>query len=104
MAFAFSYDVPGDPQMYAAVKGAIGPAVPEGLIVQLVVQAEHGLRHVMVWEAREHWERFRTSRVEPAVRQVLASSGISAPSAAPAITPVRLVDVWVPGPVPAARP
>lgn len=96
MSFAFCYDVPGNPQMYAAVKAEIGPAVPAGLITQLVVQVERGLRHIMVWESSEQWERFRTTRVEPAVEKVLASSGISAPPAAPAITTLRLVDVWTP--------
>lgn len=100
MTFAFSYDVPGNPQIYAAVKAEIGPDVPEGLITQLVLRVEHGLRHVMVWDKPANWERFRTSRVEPAVGRVLASAGARAPSAAPEITTLDLVDVWIPAPEP----
>jgi hypothetical protein len=104
MSYAFSYEVPGNPNIYAAVKAEIGPAVPAGLITQIVLQVERGLRHVMVWDSREDWERFRTIRVEPAVEKVLTSAGIPAPRERPAITTLDLVDVWGPGPVPEAQP
>lgn len=104
MSYAFSYDVPGNPKIYAAVKAEIGPAVPAGLITQIVVQVERGLRHTMVWDSRQHWELFRTTRVEPAVEKVLASAGIPAPRETPAITTLDLVDVWASGPVPETQP
>ena len=103
MPYAFSYDVPGSPQMYAAVKAEIGPTAPVGLTAQLVLQVEHGLRHVMIWDSRDDWEEFRAARVEPAVRKVLTSAGIAAPTTAPAITPLQLVDIWIPGPPAWAR-
>ena len=103
MAYAFSYDVPGSPQMYAAVKAAIGPTVPVGLTAQLVLQVESGLRHVMIWNSRDDWEKFRSARVEPAVLKVLSSAGIPAPTEAPAITPLQLVDIWIPGTVPGSQ-
>jgi hypothetical protein len=89
--------------MYTAIKAEIGPDVPDGLIAHLVLSVEQGLRHVMVWDDPANWEHFRTSRVEPAVRRVLASAGVDAPSAAPGITELELVDVWIPahGRVPA---
>jgi hypothetical protein len=100
MSITFSYDVPGNPKIYAAVKSEIGPAAPDGLIAQLVLQVEHGLRHVMVWETSEHWERFQTDRVEPAVDKVLAAAGITALREAPVITTLDLLDVWAPASAP----
>jgi hypothetical protein len=96
MSIAFSYDVPGSPQIYAAVKAEIGPSVPEGLIAQLVLQVEHGLRHIMVWDTPEHWAQFRDARVEPAVAKVLAAARITAARETPVITTLDLVDVWTP--------
>jgi hypothetical protein len=100
MSYAFSYEVPGNPTIYAAVKAEIGPDVPAGLIAQVVLQVEHGLRHIMVWNTPEDWELFSSTRVDPAVDKVLAAAGISAPRETPAITRLDLVDVWAPGPVP----
>lgn len=99
MTIAFSYDVPGNPQIYAAIKAEIGPDVPDGLITQLVLRVEHGLRHVMVWDTPEHWEQFQAARVEPAVDKVLAAAGITAPRETPVITTLDLVDVWGPASV-----
>ena len=98
MSIAFYYDVPGNPQIYAAVKAEIGPAAPRGLVTQLVLQIDHGLRHMMIWNTREEWEEFRIARVEPAVRKVLTSRGIPAPADPPAIVPLNLVDLWAPAP------
>lgn len=103
MVYAFFYDVPGNPEVYAAVKAEIGVAVPDGLVIQLVVQVEHGLRHIMVWDTPEQWERFHTTRVEPAVQKVLAAAGIPAPREVPAVTTLQVVDAWAPGPLPAAQ-
>jgi hypothetical protein len=103
MPVSFYYDVPGNPQLYNAVQAEIGRSAPEGLILHLVLQVEHRLRHVMIWDNPEDWERFRTGRVEPAVRKVLASAGIPEPPARPDISPLELVDVWIPGAVPATQ-
>lgn len=104
MSYAFSYEVPGNPKIYAAVKAEIGPDVPAGLIAQIVLQVEQGLRHIMVWNTSEDWELFSSTRVDPAVEKVLAAAGISAQREAPAITRLDLVDVWAPGPVPQTQP
>jgi hypothetical protein len=104
MSYAFSYEVPGNPKIYAAVKAEIGPDVPAGLIAQIVLQVEQGLRHIMVWNTREDWELFSSTRVDPAVDKVLAAAGISAQREAPEITRLDLVDVWAPGPVPQTQP
>jgi hypothetical protein len=98
MPYAFSYEVPGNPEIYAAVKAAIGPEVPHGLVTQLVIRVEHGLQHLMVWDEPASWDHFRTSRVEPAVRRVLNAAGVQAPTTAPEITTLDLVDLWVPAP------
>jgi hypothetical protein len=52
IVYEFSYDVPGDPGTYQRVKAAIGEEPATGLIVQMVVKRDQGLRHVGVWESK----------------------------------------------------
>lgn len=104
MAIGFSYDVPGNPQIYAAVKAEIGPAAPAGLIAQIVLRVEHGLRHMMIWHTWQEWDEFRAARVEPAVRKVLTARDIPVPSDPPAITRLDLIDIWIPAQAAHAQP
>ena len=65
MAYAFFYDMPGTEELYRRVKAEIGEEAPKGLLVQLVVRQDGGLRHFNVWESRQDWERYRQERVGP---------------------------------------
>ncbi len=91
--YAFSYDVPGDAGIYQRVKAAIGDEPAKGLIVQMVVTRDHGLRHVGVWESKELFDRFQQERVGPAVAGVLASIGVNEPPSSPEFEELVLVDV-----------
>ena len=94
MAFGCAYDVPANEETYVKVKAQIGEDVPEGLVLQVVSKAETGgLRHLMVWESREQWERFQAERVGPAVGKVLAGMGITEAPERPLITELDLIDV-----------
>lgn len=93
MAYAISYDAPGDPDLYRLVSERIGPEPPDGLMVQVVTATEAGLRHLNVWESKEQWEAFRDGRVRPAVGSVLEQLGIPPLRQAPAEHELDLVDV-----------
>jgi hypothetical protein len=96
MPYACVYDVPADEHIYAKVKAEIGEDQPEGLILQLVSKPDSGgLRHIIVWESRQGWERFQKELVAPAVGRVLAGMGITDAPPRPAVTEMDLVDVIV---------
>ena len=95
MTYALSYDVPADEDMYRQVKAHIGEEQPPGLIAQVVVHADHGLRHIGVWDSEADWQRFRDERVAPAVHAVLAAAGFTEMPPDPPVEEMQLVDVWV---------
>jgi len=65
--------------MYEQVRAEIGDESADGFVVNVVTKTEGGLRHLNVWESREHWEAFRDQRVQPAVAAVLARIGVPVP-------------------------
>jgi hypothetical protein len=93
MSYAFYYEVPGTEELYRRVKAELGDDRPEGLLVQLVVKSDGGLRHIDVWESRQDWERYRDERVGPAVGKVLAAAGIAERRPQPVERPLEVVDV-----------
>jgi hypothetical protein len=96
MSYAFVYDVPGDEQIYQRVKSELGDETPKGLVVQIVVKREGGLRHIGVWESQDLFDRFQQERVGPAVGRVVASIGLTEPPARPPVEEMDLVDVITP--------
>jgi hypothetical protein len=93
MSYAFFYDVPGTEELYQRIKAEIGEAPPKGLLVQLVVKHDGGLRHFNVWESRQDWERYRHERVGPAVGKVLAAAGVTGQPPEPFQQQLEVVDV-----------
>ena len=93
MAYAFSYDAPGTPEVDRLVSERLGSEPPDGLLVHVVTAAGAGLRHLNVWESKEQWERFRDTRVHSAVGSVLAELEIPAPVEPPVEHVLELVDV-----------
>lgn len=97
MPFGCFYDVPGNEEIYAKVSAEIGEEAPAGLILQVVSKLESGgLRHLVVWESKEQWERFQAERVGPAVGKVLGGMGITQVPPPPSITELDLVDIITP--------
>ena len=95
MPYAFFYDVPASEDMYRAVKALIGDAPPMGLVAQLVVHSDSGLRHIGVWNSPDDWQRFHDERVEPAVHTVLREAGFVHMPPGPPLQELDLVDVWL---------
>jgi hypothetical protein len=95
MSFAFIQDVPIDDHEYAEVREGIGPDVPKGLTVHLVIRQGGGLRYIDVWDSEADWERFRDGRVDPAVRQMMATHGLTPPTTHPAREEIDVVDCWL---------
>ena len=95
MPYAISYDVPADEQTFRRVRDLIGDDRPDGLVVNVVVQVERGLRHIGVWDSEEQWRRFHDDRVEPAVHRVLADMGFTVMPPDPPVEELELVDVWI---------
>jgi hypothetical protein len=93
MSYAFFYDVPGDEEMYRLVQARIGESAADGLVVHVVTTTEGGLRHLNVWQSKEHWQRYQRERVAPAVSAVLAAAGISVQGAPPAEQELQLIDI-----------
>ena len=58
MPYALYYDVPGTEQIYDRVKAELGDEPPNGLLLQLVVKHDQGLRHFHVWENKEQFGKF----------------------------------------------
>ena len=77
MPYALEFEVPGDEALYRRVSEVIGDERPAGLLVHLVVRTAGGLRHVEVWNSSDEHETFHRDRVDPAVRTVLQSIGIT---------------------------
>lgn len=75
MSYAFYYEVPGTEELYRRVQAELGDDPPEGLLVQLVVKSDGGLRHIGVWKSKQDWERYRDERAGPAVGKAPASPG-----------------------------
>lgn len=95
MTFAYTYDVPIGPDVYAKIKDGLGPALPPGLITHLAYRIEAGLRYVDVWQSKEDWKRFRDERLHPVVDKVLDETlGFRPPE--PPMTELEIIDAWVP--------
>ena len=93
MAFAFTYDVPIDAEIYARIKEGLGTDLPSGLIAHLARRTESGLRYVDVWQSKDDWEAFAENRLHPVVHPVLQDMlGFVPPE--PAHTMLDVIDAW----------
>ena len=73
MAIAILAEVPGrdaqfDDQMMQRMNLAANPA--PGALLRVAGPVEGGWRIFSVWESQEAWDKFRTERLEPALREV----------------------------------
>lgn len=96
MTYAWIQDVPINLAIYEQIKAELGDQPPQGLIVHLVAQTEHGLRYVDVWESREAHDRFFEDRVHPALGRVFARVGFQPPAEEPPRQELDVRDIWKP--------
>ena len=94
MTYAFTYDVPANPEMYAKIRGLLPIEPPPGLISHVVIKQDAGLRYVDVWESRTAWQTFLDEVAEPAVDEVLASYGLAHDHALVRLEEIEVIDVW----------
>ncbi len=93
MTYAYSYDVPIGPEIYARIKEGLGPDRPPGLIAHLAWRTESGLRYLDVWESEDDNEAFTESRLHPVVHGILQETlGFVPPE--PAHTTLDVIDAW----------
>jgi hypothetical protein len=52
---------------------------PDGLLVHVAVQSADGLRVVDVWDSEADFERFRETRIGPALQAMMADRGMTDP-------------------------
>lgn len=96
MTYAFTYDVPINPEIYARIMKGIGPEPAPGMIAHLAYRTETGLRYVDVWQSKDDWERFQHDRLHPVVHPLLEEMlGFVPPE--PPRTMLELVDVQTAG-------
>jgi hypothetical protein len=81
--------------MYREVRRLIGDDEPPGMISHLVVQGDGFLRHIEVWDSKDHWTTFHDERVEPAVHQILRGAGFTEMPPDPPTTELDVVDIWL---------
>jgi len=80
MTYAYTYDVPINPEIYARIKDGLGPERPPRLIAHLAWRTESGLRYV---ETRLH------PVVHPILQEML---GFVPPE--PDHTVLDVIDAW----------
>jgi hypothetical protein len=93
VTYAFTYEVPIIPEIYARIRDGVGPQRPPGLIAHLAYRTQTGLRYVEVWQAKDDWEAFEHDRVHPVVHPLLQDMLGFVPPDPPKST-LDLVDAW----------
>ncbi len=72
---------PGTGETYDAMRAEMGvdENPPEGLIFHWAGSVDGNWTITDVWESREHWERFNSDRVMPALEKVANEAAAGAP-------------------------
>ena len=89
MAVVVSAVAPGlTVEMYEAVtaKAMEGGQLPEGCHLHIAGPVEEGWRVITVWDSQEAFDRFRTEKLLPAIREVGGEGG---PTVVPDVRPVH---------------
>ncbi|MEA2200594.1 MAG: hypothetical protein QOI89_1190 [Solirubrobacteraceae bacterium] len=94
MAYAFQQDVPINMDIYRTIVKRLGETPPQGLIVHLVIEQEHGLRYIDVWESQALHQRFVDQRLHPIIGDVLRNAGFATMPPEPETVPLEVTDVW----------
>ncbi len=97
MSYALQYDVPADEGFYRRVQAELGDEQVKGLVAHVVAKLDGGLRHIMVWDTKADWERFREERLEPVLVRVFDAAGFQRRPPRPPEHELEVVDVRVGG-------
>ena len=93
MAYAFTYEVPINAEMYRRIMDGVGAERPPGLIAHIAYKTGSGLRYIDVWQTKDDHEAFEHNRLHPAVHPILKDMlGFVPPE--PSRTMLDLVDAW----------
>jgi hypothetical protein len=69
---------------------------PPGMIFHVTVDRGGRAQHIDVWETEDHYRRFETERVQPAVERVRASRGAAnTPQQPPEAEVLRVVNLAI---------
>jgi hypothetical protein len=89
--YAYTQDVPIEPELYARIIDELGPEPLSGSLLHLCVRRpEGGLRYIDVWESREACARAFEERIHPAVDRAF---GGARPAGEPEVHPLEVVDL-----------
>jgi hypothetical protein len=78
MTYAFARTMDTSWDDYERIAEAIGDEKPEGMVIHLAAPRDGGVTMLDVWESREAYERFRESRLMPAVASVVGEQRMAA--------------------------
>jgi hypothetical protein len=93
MTYAYTYDVPINPEIYARIKDGVGSERPPGLIAHLAWHIDGGLRYLDVWRSKDDQQAFTEDRLHPVVHPILEEMlGFVPPE--PPHTVIDVIDAW----------
>lgn len=93
MAYAFTYDVPINEEIYRRIMDGVGAERPPGLIAHIACKTDGGLRYTDVWQTKGDFEAFEHDRLHPVIHPILKEMlGFVPPE--PPRTMLDLVDAW----------
>ena len=91
MVYAFTQDVPIEPELYQRILDEIGPEPLAGSLVHMCVRLpDGGLRYIDVWESKEACARAFDERIHPAVDRAF---GGSRPTDEPEVRHLDVIDL-----------
>lgn len=92
--YAFEQDVPINAEIHARIMEEVGPDLPEGLILHLVLNNPDGtLRYVDVWSSEAELDQFTDEVLHPVVGRMLQQAGVRPPGEPPR-RPIQVVGAW----------
>jgi len=93
VVYAFTYEVPINPEIYGEITAALGDQRAPGFIAHIAYRTEAGLRYLDVWNSEDEYKAFVEDRLHPAVHAVLSEKlGFVPPE--PPIAVLDVVHVW----------
>lgn len=91
MVYAYTQEVPIEPERYQQILDEIGPEPLAGSLLHLCVRLPGGgLRYIDVWESEDACARAFDERVHPAVDRVF---GGRRPDGEPVVTHLDVIDL-----------